>query len=230
VHQDVPKVLKGKAWPALVATGRVMGMYGVTFAAIGGIFAAVDVRAPRRKASEGANPRPVHSLRRPTRARRSQCVSEGVRGKKDFWNGVMGGAAAGSVLGVRGAAPQASARMCCAALTPAAHPQRRRCHTAWAPRRRWQPRRRLWTARDRTCGVRRAPLRRSARGTNAARPAAACFSVTLRSVRMFPGAQAHSAVPEALLSRARAGSGGFDDGATPARKYFPYDMVAPKRE
>jgi len=47
---------------------------------------------------------------------------------------------------------------------------------------------------------------------------------------MFPGAQAHSAVPEALLSRARAGSGGFDDGATPARKYFPYDMVAPKRE
>jgi hypothetical protein len=27
-----------------------------------------------------------------------------------------------------------------------------------------------------------------------------------------------------------AGSGGFDDGATPGRKYFPYDMVAPKRE
>jgi hypothetical protein len=30
-------------------------------------------------------------------------VAEGVRGKKDFWNGVMGGAAAGSVIGVRGA-------------------------------------------------------------------------------------------------------------------------------
>ena len=26
------------------------------------------------------------------------------------------------------------------------------------------------------------------------------------------------------------GSGGFDDGATPRRTYFPYDMAAPKRE
>jgi hypothetical protein len=46
-EQDVPKVLKGKALPALLATGRVMGVYGVTFAAIGGIFAAVDVRCAR---------------------------------------------------------------------------------------------------------------------------------------------------------------------------------------
>jgi len=56
--QDVPKVLKGKALPALVATTRVMGVYGATFAAIGGIFAAVDVRA--RSAAAGrsrANPR-----------------------------------------------------------------------------------------------------------------------------------------------------------------------------
>ena len=49
-------MLKGKAWPALVATGRVMGVYGMTFAAIGGIFAAVDVRAPRGKASEPGQP------------------------------------------------------------------------------------------------------------------------------------------------------------------------------
>lgn len=44
--QDVPKVLKGKALPALVATGRVMGVYGATFAAIGAAFSAVDVRLP----------------------------------------------------------------------------------------------------------------------------------------------------------------------------------------
>jgi len=47
LEQDVPKVLKGKALPALLATGRVMGGHSVTFAAIGGIFAAVDVRAAR---------------------------------------------------------------------------------------------------------------------------------------------------------------------------------------
>ena len=46
VVQDVPKVLKGRAVPALMATGRVMGAYGMTFAAVGGIFAAVDVRTP----------------------------------------------------------------------------------------------------------------------------------------------------------------------------------------
>jgi len=104
--QDVPKVLKGKAWPALVATGRVMGVYGATFAAIGGIFAAVDVRALRPAGRSSANPRPEGAEQGLTRARAvstPQCVAEGVRGKKDFWNGVMGGAAAGSVIGVRGA-------------------------------------------------------------------------------------------------------------------------------
>ena len=30
-----------------------------------------------------------------------ECAAEGVRGKKDFWNGAFGGAAAGAVLGVR---------------------------------------------------------------------------------------------------------------------------------
>ena len=40
----MPKVLKGRAVPAAMATARVMGAYGMTFAAVGGIFAAVDVR------------------------------------------------------------------------------------------------------------------------------------------------------------------------------------------
>ena len=67
--QDVPKVLKGKAWPALVATGRVMGVYGATFAAIGGIFAAVDVRA-LRPAGSTANPRHEQGLTRDARPAR----------------------------------------------------------------------------------------------------------------------------------------------------------------
>ena len=37
-------MLKGRAVPALMATGRVMGAYGATFAAVGSVFAAVDVR------------------------------------------------------------------------------------------------------------------------------------------------------------------------------------------
>ena len=38
-------MLRGKALPALLATGRAMGASSFTFAAIGGVFAAVDVRA-----------------------------------------------------------------------------------------------------------------------------------------------------------------------------------------
>ena len=49
-----------------------MASAGGTFAAIGGIYAGVA------------------------------CASEGVRGKADFWNGVVGGLAAGQVIGVRG--------------------------------------------------------------------------------------------------------------------------------
>ena len=50
----------------------MMASAGGTFAAIGGIYAGVA------------------------------CASEGVRGKADFWNGVVGGLAAGQVIGVRG--------------------------------------------------------------------------------------------------------------------------------
>ncbi|KAL2628641.1 hypothetical protein R1flu_013327 [Riccia fluitans] len=68
---DVPAVEKNQAWPALQKTGRMMGSYGVLFAAIGGTFTLVDA------------------------------VSESTRGKKDFVNGVIGGFAAGSILGFR---------------------------------------------------------------------------------------------------------------------------------
>mmetsp|Transcript_20230 Transcript_20230/g.65858 ORF Transcript_20230/g.65858 Transcript_20230/m.65858 type:complete len:160 (+) Transcript_20230:61-540(+) len=70
---DVPAVMKGRAWPALAATLRVMGSYGMTFGFIGGAFAAGDA------------------------------IAQDVRGKKDVWNGVIGGLAAGSVIGISAA-------------------------------------------------------------------------------------------------------------------------------
>ena len=64
-------MLKGRAVPALLATGAVMGEYAFTFGVIGTAFAA------------------------------SECLAESFRGKKDAWNGAMGGAAAGAVVGLR---------------------------------------------------------------------------------------------------------------------------------
>ena len=65
-------MMRNQSWPALAKTGGMMASAGGTFAAIGGIYAGVA------------------------------CASEGVRGKADFWNGVVGGLAAGQVVGVRG--------------------------------------------------------------------------------------------------------------------------------
>lgn len=70
--QNVPAVERNVALPALMKTGRMMGSYGVYFASIGGVFAFTDA------------------------------VSQEIRGKKDFWNGVYGGFAAGAVIGLRG--------------------------------------------------------------------------------------------------------------------------------
>lgn len=69
--QDVPAVERNVALPALKKTVRVMGNYGLTYSAIAGVFAFTDA------------------------------VSESVRGKKDLWNGVLGGLAAGSVVGLK---------------------------------------------------------------------------------------------------------------------------------
>ncbi len=155
-------MLKGKAWPALVATGRVMGVYGATFAAIGGIFAAVDVRALRPAGRSSANPRPEGAEQGLTRLTR--CVYPAVRGGGrsreegllERRDGRRGGRQrhrrAGCVASERVRSPL------CRVLTPRAYPaptpQRRRCRTASLPRRRWRPPRRWWTARDKTCGVR----------------------------------------------------------------------------
>ena len=111
-------MMRNQSWPALAKTGGMMASAGGTFAAIGGIYAGVA------------------------------CASEGVRGKADFWNGVVGGLAAGQVIGVRG-----------------------------------------------------------------------------RSLGLGVGAGACSAVVSAAADAAGykvRGEGGFDDGATPARVYFPY--------
>jgi import inner membrane translocase subunit TIM22 len=69
--QDVPAVERNVALPALKKTGRIMMNYGLTFGAIGGIFAVTEA------------------------------VAGSVRGENDFWNSALGGAAAGSVLGIR---------------------------------------------------------------------------------------------------------------------------------
>eukprot|EP00897_Mesotaenium_endlicherianum_P003973 jgi/Mesen1/3603/ME000020S03135 len=69
--QDIPAVQRNQAMPALMKTGKIMGAYGLLFAAIGGVFSFTDAMA------------------------------EELRGKKDIWNGVYGGAAAGSILGLR---------------------------------------------------------------------------------------------------------------------------------
>ncbi|DBB07136.1 hypothetical protein WJX77_002223 [Trebouxia sp. C0004] len=68
---DIPQVLQDKPLPALKRTGAIMGSYGLTFAAIGLAYSGID------------------------------CVAETFRGKKDIWNGVFGGAAAGAMLGLR---------------------------------------------------------------------------------------------------------------------------------
>jgi import inner membrane translocase subunit TIM22 len=72
--QDVPAVERNVALPALKKTGRIMMNYGLTFGAIGGIFAVTEA------------------------------VAGSIRGENDFWNSALGGAAAGSVLGIRGEA------------------------------------------------------------------------------------------------------------------------------
>lgn len=69
--QDVPAVERNVALPALKKTLRIMGNYGATYAAVAGVFAITDASV------------------------------ENIRGKKDFWNGVAGGLAAGTVLGFR---------------------------------------------------------------------------------------------------------------------------------
>lgn len=68
---DIPQVLQDKPLPALKRTGAIMGVYGMTFAAVGLAYTGID------------------------------CVAETFRGKKDMWNGVLGGAAAGAMLGLR---------------------------------------------------------------------------------------------------------------------------------
>mmetsp|Transcript_3639 Transcript_3639/g.22811 ORF Transcript_3639/g.22811 Transcript_3639/m.22811 type:complete len:118 (+) Transcript_3639:255-608(+) len=69
--QDVPVVERNQAWPALVKTGRVMGTHAALFAAVGGTYAGVE------------------------------CIAEEVRGTKDSWNGILGGIAAGGIIGIK---------------------------------------------------------------------------------------------------------------------------------
>eukprot|EP00271_Cylindrocystis_brebissonii_P019383 TRINITY_DN586_c2_g1_i1.p1 TRINITY_DN586_c2_g1~~TRINITY_DN586_c2_g1_i1.p1 ORF type:complete len:161 (+),score=15.28 TRINITY_DN586_c2_g1_i1:173-655(+) len=68
---DVPAVERNQALPALLKTTKVMGWYGRYFATVGGVFALTDA------------------------------LAEQGRGKKDIWNGVLGGIAAGGVVGLR---------------------------------------------------------------------------------------------------------------------------------
>lgn len=70
---DVPRVERNVALPGLLRTLKMMGNYGMTFAAIGGVYIGVE-----------------------------QLVQK-VRMKRDFVNGAVGGFVAGaSILGYRG--------------------------------------------------------------------------------------------------------------------------------
>ncbi|KAH7300678.1 hypothetical protein KP509_24G074200 [Ceratopteris richardii] len=69
--RDVPAIERNVALPALKKTLRIMGNYGLTYGAVAGVFAFTDASV------------------------------EQLRGKKDLWNGVIGGLAAGTVLGIR---------------------------------------------------------------------------------------------------------------------------------
>lgn len=70
---DVPRVERNVALPGLIRTIKLMGNYGLTFAAIGGVYIGVE-----------------------------QLVQH-YRMKRDFVNGAVGGFAAGaSVLGFKG--------------------------------------------------------------------------------------------------------------------------------
>lgn len=70
---DVPRVERQVALPGLIRTLKMMGSYGMTFAAIGGVYIGVE-----------------------------QLVQH-YRGKRDFVNGAVGGFVAGaSILGFKG--------------------------------------------------------------------------------------------------------------------------------
>ncbi|CAH9117872.1 unnamed protein product [Cuscuta europaea] len=70
---DVPRVERSVALPGLVRTLKMMGNYGVTFAAVGGVYIGVEQ------------------------------LMQNYRAKRDFMNGAVGGFAAGaSVFGYKG--------------------------------------------------------------------------------------------------------------------------------
>ncbi|XP_068642971.1 outer envelope pore protein 16-3, chloroplastic/mitochondrial-like [Aristolochia californica] len=70
---DVPRVERSVALPGLIRTMKMMGNYGLTFAAIGGVYIGVEQ------------------------------LMQNYRMKRDFVNGAVGGFAAGaSVLGYKG--------------------------------------------------------------------------------------------------------------------------------
>ncbi|CAD7701746.1 unnamed protein product [Ostreobium quekettii] len=68
---DIPKVVGNRFGPALARTGQVMLSHGSFFAATGIMYAG------------------------------GECMSEWIRGKSDYKNGMVGGLAAGSIVGLR---------------------------------------------------------------------------------------------------------------------------------
>lgn len=70
---DVPRVERSVALPGLIRTLKMMGNYGITFAAIGGVYIGVEQ------------------------------IVQNYRMKRDFINGAVGGFVAGStILGYKG--------------------------------------------------------------------------------------------------------------------------------
>eukprot|EP00243_Klebsormidium_subtile_P002755 TRINITY_DN15556_c0_g1_i1.p1 TRINITY_DN15556_c0_g1~~TRINITY_DN15556_c0_g1_i1.p1 ORF type:complete len:159 (-),score=17.28 TRINITY_DN15556_c0_g1_i1:280-756(-) len=82
--QDIPAVQRNRPLPALQNTLKVMGSYGLTYAVVGGTYAATE------------------------------SAMEIMRNKKDLWNGVAGGCAAGAALGLRTGSLQTGVGACAA--------------------------------------------------------------------------------------------------------------------
>jgi len=68
---DAPAVVRARAWPALAKTAGALASGAALFGAIGALYASTS------------------------------CAAEHARGEKDAWNGAIGGACAGQVLGLR---------------------------------------------------------------------------------------------------------------------------------
>lgn len=209
------QVLRDKPWPALARTGSQMAQYGGTLALVGGTFAAVDVRSACLRGAAAvcsvlaaaccllllclpatllpATPALRHPSASPPPP--PQCFVESARGKKDWMNGSLAGAAAGMALGLRSESrlPAAFCLLPSQGTPPA-----------------------LAVAAG-VCG--------QANARSSAPPPAPLACLAVGSLPAAVKAAAALAFVSAMVDMSGGrlvGTGMVDDGATPPRRIYPY--------